>query len=182
MAAAGLDSFLIRDPTPEDEAAWRRLWAGYVAFYEADVPNAVTSGTWARLLDPNFGMIGRLAERDGAVVGFTISVIHFGSWTLATGLLSGGPVRRSASEEARHRPGPDRRPRRTCACARLVAALLAHESVERDRAPAVRPLRRGRRLHPLPAVSHLKQQRPRAQAKKKAPALGRRPRGLCVFA
>jgi GNAT superfamily N-acetyltransferase len=82
MAAAGPDSVLIRDPTPEDEAAWRRLWAGYVAFYEANVPDAVTSGTWARLLDPNFGMIGRLAERDGAVVGFTISVIHFGSWTL----------------------------------------------------------------------------------------------------
>jgi GNAT superfamily N-acetyltransferase len=83
MAAAGLDSFLIRDPKPQDEAAWRRLWAGYVAFYEADVTNAVTAGTWARLLDPNFGMIGRLAELDGAAVGFTISVIHFGSWTLA---------------------------------------------------------------------------------------------------
>jgi len=83
MAVAGADSFLIRDPKPEDKAAWRRLWAAYVAFYEADVPDAVTTGTWARLLDPNSGMMGRLAERNGAVVGFTVSVIHPGSWTLA---------------------------------------------------------------------------------------------------
>jgi ribosomal protein S18 acetylase RimI-like enzyme len=82
MAVAGPDSFLIRDPKPEDEAAWRRLWAAYVAFYEAQVPDAVTAGTWARLLDPNSGMIGRLAERNGVVVGFTVSVIHPGSWTL----------------------------------------------------------------------------------------------------
>ena len=31
-----LDALLIRDPRPDDEAAWRRLWAGYVAFYEAE--------------------------------------------------------------------------------------------------------------------------------------------------
>jgi GNAT superfamily N-acetyltransferase len=82
MAAAGPDELLIREPTPEDEAAWRRLWADYVAFYEADVPDAVTAATWARLLDPDFGMIGRLAELDGVVVGFTVSVIHPGSWAL----------------------------------------------------------------------------------------------------
>ena len=76
------DGLLIRNLRPDDEAAWRRLWAGYVAFYEADVPDAVTAGTWARLLDPNSGMIGRLAEFNGAVVGFTVSVIHPGSWTL----------------------------------------------------------------------------------------------------
>jgi GNAT superfamily N-acetyltransferase len=76
------DGLLIRNPRPDDGAAWRRLWAGYVAFYDADVPDAVTAGTWARLLDPNSGMIGRLAEFNGAVVGFTVSVIHPGSWTL----------------------------------------------------------------------------------------------------
>jgi len=76
------DGLLVRDPRPDDEAAWRHLWAGYVAFYDADVPDAVTAGTWARLLDPNSGMIGRLAEVNGAVLGFTVSVIHPGSWTL----------------------------------------------------------------------------------------------------
>jgi GNAT superfamily N-acetyltransferase len=76
------EALLIRDPEPSDEAAWRRLWAGYVAFYEAEVDEAVTAGTWARLLDPQSGMMGRLAERDGAVAGFTVSVLHPGSWTL----------------------------------------------------------------------------------------------------
>ena len=82
MAEAGV-TLLIRDPKPDDEAAWRRLWVGYVSFYEAEVPDDVTAGTWARLLDPNSGMLGRLAELDGTVVGFTISVLHPGSWTLA---------------------------------------------------------------------------------------------------
>ena len=42
----------------------------------------MTAGTWTRLLDPQSGMIGRLAELDGVVVGFTVSVLHPGSWTL----------------------------------------------------------------------------------------------------
>jgi GNAT superfamily N-acetyltransferase len=79
---SGAGALLIRDPEPDDETAWRRLWAGYVAFYEADVPEPVTAGTWARLLDANSGMIGRLAVLDGAVAGFTVSVVHPGSWTL----------------------------------------------------------------------------------------------------
>ena len=37
----------IRDPDSKDEAAWRRLWSGYTAFYEADVPEAVTALTWS---------------------------------------------------------------------------------------------------------------------------------------
>jgi len=79
---AAPDKLVIRDPKPDDEAAWRRLWTGYVEFYEAEVDDAVTAGTWTRLLKPQSGMIGRLAELDGAVVGFTVSVLHPGSWTL----------------------------------------------------------------------------------------------------
>jgi GNAT superfamily N-acetyltransferase len=82
MAEASATAPLIRDPTRHDEAVWRRLWNGYVAFYEAKVSDEVTAGTWARLLDSRTGMIGRLAELDGAVVGFTASVLHPGSWTL----------------------------------------------------------------------------------------------------
>jgi len=81
MADAG--GLLIREPATQDEAAWRGLWAGYVAFYEAEVPEEVTAGTWARLLAPHSGMIGRLAELDGRIAGFTISVLHPGSWTLS---------------------------------------------------------------------------------------------------
>ena len=74
---------LIRDPRPEDEAAWRRLWAGYVAFYEAEVSEDVTATTWRRLFTPDSNMLGRIAEWQGDVAGFTVSIIHPGSWTLA---------------------------------------------------------------------------------------------------
>jgi GNAT superfamily N-acetyltransferase len=73
---------LIRDARPEDEAAWRRLWAGYVAFYEAEVSEEVTAATWQRLLTPGSSMFGRIAEWRGNIAGFTVSVVHPGSWTL----------------------------------------------------------------------------------------------------
>ncbi len=82
MADAGSGQLVIRDPEPDDEAAWRGLWAQYVIFYEAEVPDRVTAGTWARLLDSQSGMMGRFASWDDAVVGFTVSVIHPGSWSL----------------------------------------------------------------------------------------------------
>ena len=31
---------------------WHPLWRGYQAFYKADIPEAVSDVTWARLLDP----------------------------------------------------------------------------------------------------------------------------------
>jgi ribosomal protein S18 acetylase RimI-like enzyme len=73
---------LIRDPRPEDEAAWRRLWSGYVAFYESEVSEAVTAATWQRLLTPGSNMFGRIAEWQEAVAGFTVCVLHPGSWTI----------------------------------------------------------------------------------------------------
>ena len=72
----------IRDPGVGDEQVWRRLWAGYLEFYEASVPPAVTEATWARVLDPANPMFTRLAERDGQVVGFATSVLHEATWTL----------------------------------------------------------------------------------------------------
>jgi GNAT superfamily N-acetyltransferase len=73
----------VRDPRADDEFAWRRLWAGYIAFYEAEVSEEVTLGTWKRLLAAGPAMFGRIAESDGEVVGFTVCVVHSGSWTLA---------------------------------------------------------------------------------------------------
>ena len=72
---------VIRDPAPSDETAWRRLWAGYVTFYEAEVAEDVTAETWRRMLTPGSGLVGRLADENGSVVGFTISVLHLGTWT-----------------------------------------------------------------------------------------------------
>lgn len=73
----------IRDAAPGDEAAWRRLWDRYLAFYEASIEEQVTAETWRRILDRSAALIGRVAERQGAVVGFSVSVIHQGTWTTA---------------------------------------------------------------------------------------------------
>jgi GNAT superfamily N-acetyltransferase len=83
VASGDSGPLVIRDPAPDDEGAWRRLWAGYCAFYETEVPEAVTAGTWARMLTPGSPLFGRIAEWKGEVAGFTISILHQGSWTLS---------------------------------------------------------------------------------------------------
>jgi GNAT superfamily N-acetyltransferase len=75
-------AIIIRDPAPADEAAWRALWAQYNAFYEVDIPEAVTTLTWRRLLDPAAPMLGRLALAAGEVSGFSNAVLHESTWTL----------------------------------------------------------------------------------------------------
>jgi len=74
---------LIRDAFPSDEPAWRRLWDGYVAFYEADVPEEVTAKTWERLIRKQDGLFCRIAETGGEACGFSLSVLHAGTWTTA---------------------------------------------------------------------------------------------------
>jgi GNAT superfamily N-acetyltransferase len=71
---------LIRSVLPSDEAAWRRLWGGYCAFYEASVPEAVTQRTWQRILDPDSGITCMVAVVDGQVAGFAHCVVHENTW------------------------------------------------------------------------------------------------------
>jgi GNAT superfamily N-acetyltransferase len=73
----------IRDPQIADEDDWRRLWSGYNAFYEAEIPEAVTSATWKRMLDPASAIFGRLAVIETAIVGFIVNVVHDSTWTTA---------------------------------------------------------------------------------------------------
>lgn len=82
MASGDSRPLVIRDPTPHDEGTWRVLWAAYCAFYETSVAEAVTAGTWARILTPGSPLFGRIAQWKGEVAGFTVSVLHQGSWTL----------------------------------------------------------------------------------------------------
>ena len=74
---------IIRDPAAADEPAWRRLWSDYNAFYEISVPEIVTARTWQRVLDPASTIFGRLAVVDGEVIGFSVCVLHEGTWTIA---------------------------------------------------------------------------------------------------
>jgi GNAT superfamily N-acetyltransferase len=72
-----------RDIVTEDQAAWRRLWSSYCDFYGTALPPAVTESTWKRIVDPQSAFVGRIAELDGEIVGFSLSVIHECSWTIA---------------------------------------------------------------------------------------------------
>jgi len=74
----------IRDALPADEGEWRRLWAGYNDFYEASVAAEITNRTWQRILDPASSFLCRIADLDGRAVGFSISVLHEGTWSTGT--------------------------------------------------------------------------------------------------
>lgn len=71
---------IIRDAVATDEAAWRALWQGYLDFYKTRLPDDITRLTWQRALDPASPILARLAENDGAVVGFAMAVLHEGTW------------------------------------------------------------------------------------------------------
>jgi GNAT superfamily N-acetyltransferase len=74
----------VRPLAPADEAQWRHLWDGYLAFYRQHLSPEVTDTTWTRLLDPAVSdMIGRVAECDGRVVGILNAVIHANTWSAA---------------------------------------------------------------------------------------------------
>lgn len=43
----------VRALRADDRVAWRRLWTGYLEFYESSVTDEVYASTFGRLLDPN---------------------------------------------------------------------------------------------------------------------------------
>ena len=43
----------IRQVTAADQAAWLPLWQAYLAFYNTELPDAVSQSTWQRLIDPS---------------------------------------------------------------------------------------------------------------------------------
>lgn len=73
---------LVRDATPADEARWRELWAGYLAFYKVDINPEITDATWRRVFDPASAIFMRVAEIEGEVLGFTLCLTHEGTWTV----------------------------------------------------------------------------------------------------
>ena len=72
---------IIRDLEAADEAAWRGLWAQYLAFYEVDLAAEITDFTWARLMDRGSSLKARVADR-GGVAGFAIHQHHPSTWVM----------------------------------------------------------------------------------------------------
>jgi GNAT superfamily N-acetyltransferase len=72
----------IREAQQQDEAAWRDLWAGYLAFYEVVLSEEITARTWARILDPASPTFGSVAVLDGRLAGFVNYVVHEATWCI----------------------------------------------------------------------------------------------------
>lgn len=71
----------VRRIRPEDEMAWRELWAGYLAFYETTLPDVVTDTTRARIISTDETFQAIVAELEGAVIGFANVVLHDFTWS-----------------------------------------------------------------------------------------------------
>lgn len=72
----------IRDCAADDQAAWRGLWGGFLAYYDMALDPAVTDFTWARLMDPACALKARLAVDGDRVTGFAIHQHHPSTWVM----------------------------------------------------------------------------------------------------
>ncbi|MBK6466383.1 MAG: GNAT family N-acetyltransferase [Rhodobacter sp.] len=74
---------IIRPLERGDEAEWRRLWTGYLDYYETTVPEAVYASTFSRLLgkDPQ-DFDGLLALVDGKPMGLVHYLFHRHCWKI----------------------------------------------------------------------------------------------------
>lgn len=74
---------VVRPLEARDEAEWRRLWTGYLEFYETSRPEEVYQTYFKRLLgdDPQ-DYHGLVAEKDGQLVGLTHYLFHRHGWSI----------------------------------------------------------------------------------------------------
>ena len=73
----------VRPIEPGDEAAWRRLWRAYLAFYETELPEQIYATSFARLTDPAVtDYHGLLAVMDGEPVGLVHYIFHRHGWQI----------------------------------------------------------------------------------------------------
>lgn len=76
-----MPEIILRPLSASDEADWRRLWTGYLDYYETRVAEAVYASTFARLLgdDPQ-DFNGLIALVDGRAMGLTHYLFHRHCW------------------------------------------------------------------------------------------------------
>lgn len=73
----------IRPVVSSDEADWRRLWTGYLDYYETVVPEPVYATTFARLIgdDPR-DFKGLIASEGGRTLGLSHYLFHRHCWKI----------------------------------------------------------------------------------------------------
>jgi len=78
-----LMSVTVRRLEDRDRDRWLELWAGYLAFYRAEVSDDVTAATFARLCDGADGVLGLVAtDADDRLVGLAHLVFHPSTWSV----------------------------------------------------------------------------------------------------
>lgn len=73
---------IIRDASPGDEGEWRRLWQGFLDYYEMTLDPQVTAFTWARLMSAESPLKARLACEGAQALGFAIHQHHPSTWVM----------------------------------------------------------------------------------------------------
>jgi GNAT superfamily N-acetyltransferase len=72
----------IRTLRTDDWEGWSGLWAGYLAFYRAELDDLTTQSTFERLCAGDEGMFGLLALDDaGQGIGMANCVVHASTWS-----------------------------------------------------------------------------------------------------
>lgn len=69
----------VRAINQSDEADWRRLWRGYLDFYETDCDASVTRETLLRLVNDD-RYFGRIAFSKNQPAGFVHCIFHPSTW------------------------------------------------------------------------------------------------------
>ncbi len=78
-----LDDLTIRPLGTADEPDWRRLWQGYLKYYETSLPEAVYAATFARLLKDDMAEPrGLLAVLQNRPVGLVHYIFHRHCWRI----------------------------------------------------------------------------------------------------
>jgi GNAT superfamily N-acetyltransferase len=72
----------IRPLETADRQGWSALWAGYLAFYRAELSAETTGSTFERLCAGTDGLFGLLAlDEAGTSVGLANCVVHGTTWS-----------------------------------------------------------------------------------------------------
>jgi ribosomal protein S18 acetylase RimI-like enzyme len=71
----------VRPLHADDRARWDELWAGYLQFYQQDLPQSTTDLTWRRLMEgrESWGFAG--LDEGGRMVGFVHCQAHRSTWS-----------------------------------------------------------------------------------------------------
>jgi GNAT superfamily N-acetyltransferase len=71
----------VRRLRADDREGWQQLWEQYLRFYRAELAPDTSDTTFARLCEPNSGLVGLLAVGpDGTALGIAHLIFHPSTW------------------------------------------------------------------------------------------------------